>query len=153
MKPDKSPERQREIDTAFINVACDMSPLSRAKRNKVGAVLVNHNHRIISTGINGTPTGFDNVCEVDDVTLPWVLHAEMNALAELMTSANHVDPDRGATMYQTLSPCIECAKLMLRAGVRRVVYLHEYRQTDGIDLLRKANVTVERYEPDEHPAE
>ncbi len=94
---------------------------------------------IISDGYNGTPSGFDNNCEQDDKTLPHVLHAEANAITKVAKSNNSSD---GATMYITASPCIECAKLIIQAGIRRVVYSDEYRSTEGIDLLRLAKIEV-----------
>ena len=96
---------------------------------------------IISDGYNGTPSGFPNVCEDDnDTTFPYVLHAEANAIAKVAQSNNSSD---GATLYVTASPCIECAKLIIQAGIKRVVYSEKYRLTDGIDLLERAGVKVE----------
>ncbi len=96
---------------------------------------------IISDGYNGTPSGFENVCEdAHGVTHPYVLHAEANAITKLARSGNNSDQ---ATLYVTASPCIECAKLIIQAGIRRVVYAEQYRLTDGIDLLRRAGVEVE----------
>ena len=102
--------------------------------------------RIISDGYNGTPSGFENVCEDDNnVTKPYVLHAEANAITKIARSNNNSE---GATLYVTASPCIECAKLIIQAGIKRVVYGEKYRLTDGIDLLERAGVTVE-YLPNE----
>ena len=98
-------------------------------------------HMIISDGYNGTPSGFENICEENDVTKPYVLHAEANAITKVAKS-NNSSP--GATMYITASPCIECAKLIIQAGIRRVVYSEEYRNTDGIDLLKRAGIDVVR---------
>ena len=99
------------------------------------------NQRIISDGYNGTPSGFENVCEDNNnVTKPYVLHAEANAITKIARSGNNSD---GATLYVTDSPCIECAKLIIQAGIKRVVYGREYRLTDGADLLRRAGITVE----------
>ena len=96
---------------------------------------------IISDGYNGTPSGFENVCETEDgVTKPYVLHAEANAITKIARSGNNSD---GATLYVTDSPCIECSKLIIQAGIKRVVYGREYRLTDGIDLLKKAGITIE----------
>ena len=113
---------------------------SYCKRRQVGALLVK-DKTIISDGYNGTPSGFPNVCEDDnDTTFPYVLHAEANAIAKVAQSNNSSD---GATLYVTASPCIECAKLIIQAGIKRVVYSEKYRLTDGIDLLERAGVKVE----------
>ena len=99
---------------------------------------------IISDGYNGTPSGFENQCEDENgVTKPYVLHAEANAITKVAKSGNSSE---GATLYVTASPCIECSKLIIQAGIKRVVYRDEYRLTDGIDLLRKAGVIVEKQE-------
>lgn len=114
---------------------------SYCKRRQVGALLVKDN-MIISDGYNGTPSGFENVCEDENgVTKPYVLHAEANAISKIAKSGNNSD---GATLYVTASPCIECSKLIIQAGIRRVVYRDEYRLTDGVDLLRRAGIEVER---------
>lgn len=114
---------------------------SYCKRRQVGALLV-RDRMIISDGYNGTPSGFENVCEDENgVTKPYVLHAEANAISKVAKSGNSSD---GATLFVTASPCVECAKLIIQAGIKRVVYLDEYRLTDGIDLLRRAGVEVER---------
>lgn len=94
---------------------------------------------IISDGYNGTPSGFENVCEENDVTKPYVLHAEANAITKVAKSNNSSD---GATMYITASPCIECAKLIIQAGIKRVVFSEEYRKDDGIELLKRAGIEV-----------
>lgn len=97
---------------------------------------------IISDGYNGTPSGFENICEDENgVTKPYVLHAEANAITKVAKSGNS---SLGATLYVTASPCIECSKLIIQAGIKRVVYKDEYRLTDGVDLLRKAGITVEK---------
>lgn len=98
---------------------------------------------IISDGYNGTPSGFENVCEDGDVTKPYVLHAEANAITKVAKSNNS---SSGATMYITASPCIECAKLIIQAGISRVVYSDDYRNTDGIELLRRAGIAVDKVE-------
>ena len=114
---------------------------SYCKRRQVGALLVK-DRMIISDGYNGTPAGFENNCEdADGVTRPYVLHAEANAITKVAKSGNS---SSGATLYVTTAPCLECAKLIIQAGVRRVVYRDEYRLTDGIDLLRTAGVEVEQ---------
>ena len=101
---------------------------------------------IISDGYNGTPSGFENVCEENNVTKPYVLHAEANAITKLARSSNNSE---GSTLYVTASPCIECSKLIIQSGIKRVVYAEKYRLTDGIDLLERAGVKVEYMNPDE----
>jgi dCMP deaminase len=107
-------------------------------RRQVGALIVK-DKMIISDGYNGTPSGFENICEEDGVTKPYVLHAEANAITKLARSSNNSD---GATIYITASPCIECAKLIIQAGIKRVVYGEKYRLTDGIELLQRAGIEV-----------
>ena len=112
----------------------------------MGALIVK-NQRIISDGYNGTPAGFENICEDENnVTKPYVLHAEANAITKIARSNNSSE---GATLYVTASPCIECAKLIIQAGIKRVVYSEKYRLEDGLDLLRKANIEVEYINPKE----
>lgn len=113
---------------------------SYCKRRQVGALLVK-DRMIISDGYNGTPSGFENVCEENGVTKPYVLHAEANAITKVAKSGNSSE---GATLYVTASPCLECSKLIIQAGIKRVVYRDEYRLTDGVDLLRRAGVEVEK---------
>ena len=113
---------------------------SYCKRRKVGALLVK-DRMIISDGYNGTPSGFENICEEDGVTKPYVLHAEVNAITKVAKSGNSSE---GATLYVTASPCMECSKLIIQSGIKRVVYRDEYRITDGIDLLRRAGIEVEK---------
>ncbi len=113
---------------------------SYCERRKVGALVVK-DKMIISDGYNGTPSGFENVCEDEsNVTKPYVLHAEANAITKIARSNNNSE---GATLYVTASPCIECAKLIIQAGIKRVVYGEKYRLTDGIDLLERAGIIVE----------
>ena len=122
---------------------------SYCKRRQVGALVVK-NKAIISDGYNGTPSGFENICEDDNnVTKPYVLHAEANAITKLARSHNSSD---GATLYVTASPCIECAKLIIQAGIKRVVYSEHYRLEDGINLLHRANIKVEYINPDDPTA-
>ena len=111
---------------------------SYCQRRKVGALIVK-DKMIISDGYNGTPAGFENVCEDDEsgLTKPYVLHAEANAITKIARSGNCSD---GATLYVTTSPCIECSKLIIQAGIKRVVYREKYRVTDGLDLLGRAGV-------------
>lgn len=116
---------------------------SYCTRRQVGAILVK-DRMVISDGYNGTPSGFENVCEDDNgVTKPYVLHAEANAITKVAKSSNS---SLGATLYITDSPCLECAKLIIQAGIVRVVYSNEYRISDGVDLLRRAGVRVEKFE-------
>jgi dCMP deaminase len=133
-------KKQQEFDKRYARMALVWAENSYCTRRKVGALVVK-DRMIISDGYNGTPTGFENICEDDNNTSkPYVLHAEANAITKLAKSANSSD---GATMYVTASPCIECAKLIIQAGIKRVVYTEKYRLTDGIDLLERAGVTVD----------
>lgn len=114
---------------------------SYCKRRKVGALIVK-DRMIISDGYNGTPSGFENICEDETgVTKPYVLHAEANAISKIAQSGNN---SKGATLYVTASPCMECAKLIIQSGIKRVVYRDAYRITDGIDLLVRAGIKVEQ---------
>ena len=134
-----NPDKQKKIDYRYIRMARIWAENSFCKRRQVGGLLVK-DKTIISDGYNGTPSGFPNVCEDDnDTTFPYVLHAEANAIAKVAQSNNSSD---GATLYVTASPCIECAKLIIQAGIKRVVYSEKYRLTDGIDLLERAGVKV-----------
>lgn len=139
-------QKQYKLDGRYIRMARIWAENSYCKRRQVGAIVVK-NKMIISDGYNGTPSGFENVCEDDsNVTKPYVLHAEANAITKLSRSHNSSD---GATMYVTASPCIECAKLIIQAGIKRVVYSEKYRLEDGINLLKRANIEVEYLNPDE----
>ena len=130
-----------KFDERYIEMAAVWAKNSYCKRRQVGALLVK-DKMIISDGYNGTPSGFENVCEVvNGVTKPYVLHAEANAITKVAKSGNS---SCGATLYVTASPCIECSKLIIQAGIKRVVYRDEYRLTDGIDLLRRAGIEVEK---------
>jgi dCMP deaminase len=132
-----------KYDLACLQTAQVWASLSSANRKKVGAVVWKDNS-IIGIGYNGTPSGFPNICEtIEGLTKPEVLHAESNALAKVACSTNS---SIGATMYITCSPCVECAKLIIQCGIKRVVYLELYRDAAGIELLRKANVEVEHGE-------
>ncbi len=136
-------EKQRKFDLRYLQMARIWARNSYCQRRQVGALVVKQG-MIISDGYNGTPSGFENVCEDDNgITKPYVLHAEANAITKLARSSNNSD---GATIYITASPCIECAKLIIQAGIRRVVYGEQYRLTDGIDLLRRAGIDVEYLE-------
>lgn len=131
--------KQTLLDRRYLRMALVWSENSYCQRRKVGALVVK-DKMIISDGYNGTPSGFENVCEDDqNVTKPYVLHAEANAITKLARSGNSSE---GSTMYITASPCIECAKLIIQAGVKRVVYGEQYRLSDGIDLLKRAGIEV-----------
>ncbi|MBQ6763142.1 MAG: dCMP deaminase family protein [Bacteroidales bacterium] len=129
-----------KFDHSYLEMAEIWAQNSYCKRRKVGALLVK-DRMIISDGYNGTPSGFENVCEEDGVTKPYVLHAEANAITKVAKSGNSSD---GATLYVTASPCLECSKLIIQSGIKRVVYRDEYRLTDGVDLLRRAGIEVEK---------
>ena len=131
--------KQYKLDERYLRMARIWAENSYCQRRQVGALVVK-DKMIISDGYNGTPTGFENVCEDENnVSKPYVLHAEANAITKLARSSNNSD---GATIYITASPCIECAKLIIQAGIRRVVYGEKYRLTDGIDLLQRAGIEV-----------
>jgi dCMP deaminase len=132
-------DKNRVLDSRYLRMARIWSENSYCRRRKVGALIVK-DKMIISDGYNGTPSGFPNICEDgDDVTFPYVLHAEANAITKVARSNNSSE---GSTLYVTASPCMECAKLIIQAGIRRVVFSDLYRITDGIDLLRKAGVDI-----------
>ena len=135
-----SEDKQLTLDKRYIRMALIWAENSYCKRRKVGALIVKEK-MIISDGYNGTPAGFENVCEYEnDRTYPYVLHAEANAITKVARSNNSSD---GATLYVTSSPCIECAKLIIQSGIRRVVFSEYYRLNDGIDLLKKAGIEVD----------
>ena len=132
--------KQSLLDYRYLRMARIWAENSYCRRRQVGALVV-QDTMIISDGYNGTPSGFENICEDESgTTFPYVLHAEANAITKLARSSNNSD---GATLYVTASPCIECSKLIIQAGIRRVVYAEKYRLTDGVDLLEKAGVKVE----------
>ena len=132
-------KKQRDLDLRYLRMAGIWAENSYCQRRQVGALIVK-NKMIISDGYNGTPSGFENVCEDENgLTKPYVLHAEANAITKIARSGNNSD---GATLYVTDSPCIECAKLIIQAGIRRVVFARQYRLTDGIELMRRANIEV-----------
>ena len=134
-------DKQQKRDHLYMKMARTWAENSYCVRRKVGALMVNH-QMIISDGFNGTPSGFENICEDENgVTKPYVLHAEANAITKVAKSGNN---SRGATLYVTASPCLECSKLIIQAGITRVVYRDEYRLTDGVDLLRRAGIEVEK---------
>ena len=131
--------KQLELDKRYIRMANIWAENSYCIRRQVGALIVK-DKMIISDGYNGTPSGFENVCEDEhDVTKPYVLHAEANAITKVARSNNSSE---GATLYVTSSPCIECAKLIIQAGIKRVVYSEKYRLEDGINLLKRAKIKV-----------
>lgn len=131
-------EKQRQLDERYLRMAQIWSENSYCLRRKVGALIVRDN-MIISDGFNGTPSGFPNVCEENNVTFPYVLHAEANAITKVARSNNSSE---GATLYVTASPCMECSKLIIQAGIKRVVFSDLYRIQDGLDLLRRAGIEV-----------
>ncbi len=131
--------KQEILDRRYMRMAAIWAENSYCNRRKVGVLIVK-NQMIISDGYNGTPAGFENVCEDENgLTKPYVLHAEANAITKIARSNNSSE---GATLYVTASPCIECAKLIIQAGIRRVVYAEKYRLEDGIELLKRANIEV-----------
>lgn len=141
----KEEEKQLLLDLRYLRMARIWAENSYCQRRKVGALVVK-NKMIISDGYNGTPSGFDNVCEdATNVTHPYVLHAEANAITKLARSSNNSE---GATLYVTASPCIECSKLIIQAGIKRVVYGEHYRLEDGLTLLKRAGIEVIYLNPD-----
>ncbi len=142
----ESNEKQKRFDLRYLRMARIWAENSYCVRRQVGALVVKEG-MIISDGYNGTPSGFENVCEDENnVTKPYVLHAEANAITKLARSSNNSD---GSTIYITASPCIECAKLIIQAGIKRVVYGEKYRLTDGVDLLERAGIEVIYLNPDD----
>jgi len=133
-------EKQRQLDIRYMRMARIWAENSYCVRRKVGALIVK-DKMIISDGYNGTPSGFENVCEdeLTGKTKPYVLHAEANAITKVAKSSNSSE---GATLYVTASPCIECAKLIIQSGIRRVVYCDPYHSNDGIDLLKRVGIEV-----------
>lgn len=132
-------DKQQLLDERYLRMARIWAENSYCKRRQVGALVVK-NKMIISDGYNGTPAGFENICEDQDgLTFPYVLHAEANAITKLAVSHNS---SKGATLYVTTAPCIECSKLIIQSGIVRVVYLDKYRVEDGIKLLSKAGIEV-----------
>ena len=137
MNFDQKDIKQETLDRRYLRMAAIWAENSYCKRRKVGAIIVK-NQMIISDGYNGTPSGFENICEDENgVTKPYVLHAEAKAITKVARSSNSSD---GATLYVTTSPCIECSKLIIQAGIKRVVFNELYRMHDGINLLKRAGV-------------
>lgn len=137
--------KQHKYDSAYLQMAATWGELSYCKRKQVGALIVK-DRMIISDGYNGTPTGFENVCEDENYDTKWyVLHAEANAILKVAGSTQSC---KGATLYITLSPCKECSKLIHQSGIVRVVYAKAYKDTSGVDFLKKAGVTVTHLPPE-----
>ena len=139
--------KQTVLDLRYLRMARIWAENSYCVRRKVGALVVK-DKMIISDGYTGTPSGFETVCEDDNnVTKPYVLHAEANAITKLARSSNNSD---GSTLYVTAAPCIECSKLIIQSGIKRVVYGEKYRLEEGIELLRKANIEVIYLNPEQN---
>lgn len=139
-------KKQKMLDLRYLRMAKIWAENSYCRRRQVGALVVK-DKMIISDGFNGTPSGFENECEDQtNVTKPYVLHAEANAITKLARSSNNSD---GSTLYVTAAPCIECSKLIIQAGIKRVVYAEKYRLEDGPNLLRRAGIEVIYLNPDE----
>jgi Deoxycytidylate deaminase len=135
-------EKQNKFDRSYLEMAGVWAKNSYCQRRQVGAILVK-NRMIISDGYNGTPSGFENVCEDENgLTKAYVLHAEANAITKVAKSSNSSD---GATLYVTAAPCLECSKLIIQAGIKRVVYRDDYRIMDGVELLKRAGIEVVKY--------
>ena len=146
----KTTEKQLLLDLRYLRMARIWAKNSYCKRRQVGALVVK-DKMIISDGYNGTPSGFENICEDENnLTKPYVLHAEANAITKIARSSKNSDR---ATLYVTAAPCLECSKLIIQAGIKRVVYGEAYRLEDGINLLRRANIEVIYLNPDEYEAE
>lgn len=138
---DNLSDKQHTLDERYLRMAKIWAENSYCRRRQVGAIIVK-DKMIISDGFNGTPSGFENICEDEnDSTKPYVLHAEANAITKVARSSNSSD---GATLYVTTSPCIECSKLIIQSGIKRVVFNEPYRMHDGIDLLERAGIECVR---------
>lgn len=137
------PQKKLKYDKAYLRIAKEWGQLSYCKRKQVGAIIVK-DRMIISDGYNGTPSGFENCCEDDENLTKWyVLHAEANAILKVARSTQSCE---GATLYITLSPCKDCSKLIHQSGIKRVVFHEQYKDTSGVDFLKKAGVEVELLE-------
>ncbi|MBP8776803.1 MAG: dCMP deaminase family protein [Bacteroidaceae bacterium] len=135
----ESKTKQEALDMRYMRMAQIWAENSYCERRKVGALIVK-NKMIISDGYNGTPSGFENICEDEhQLTKPYVLHAEANAITKIARSNNSSE---GSTLYVTASPCIECAKLIIQAGIKRVIYGERYRLEEGLNLLERAGIEV-----------
>lgn len=136
---DSNNEKQAKQDKLYLEMAHVWAKNSYCKRRQVGALIVKEK-MIISDGYNGTPSGFENICEDENsLTKPYVLHAEANAITKVAKSNNSSD---NATLYVTTSPCVECSKLIIQAGIKRVVFTEKYRVEDGLSLLERANIEI-----------
>ena len=136
-------DKQNKVDRLYLKMAKIWAENSHCKRSQVGCLIVN-NRQIISDGYNGTPSGFSNQCEdCDNNTLPTVLHAEANAITKIAKSTNSAE---GSTLYVTLSPCFDCAKLIIQAGIKRIVYSEVYRKTDSFKLFEEAGIEIKQIE-------
>jgi dCMP deaminase len=133
--------KQKKLDSVYLNIAKEISTLSHCQRAKVGAVIVKDGN-IVSFGYNGTPSSMDNCCEDGNTTISEVIHAEMNAILKAAKSGYSVN---GSTLYLTLSPCKECSKLILQSGIKRVLYLEEYRDVSGIEFLKNF-ISIKKYD-------
>ena len=138
----ENPSKPKRYEQLYLDIASRLSEMSHCERNKVGCILV-RDGRILSMGWNGMPSGFPNVCETQGQTKQEVIHAEENAIAKIACST---DSSVGATLYTTLAPCIECAKLIIQSKVGEVVYNNRYRFDSGVSLLEQAGVVVVSYE-------
>lgn len=138
--------KQRKYDIAYLKMAAEWAKLSYCKRKQVGALIVKE-RMIISDGYNGTPSGFENICEDEEGYTKWyVLHAEANAILKVASSTHNC---KDATLYITLSPCRECSKLIHQSGIKRVVYIHDYSDRSGIEFLNKAGVETQQISVEE----
>ncbi|PLX01484.1 MAG: CMP deaminase [Marinilabiliales bacterium] len=134
-------EKQLQIDIRYLKMAQIWASNSYCKRRQVGALIVK-DKMIVSDGYNGTPSGFENNCEDDNfLTKAYVLHAEANAITKMAKTSHHNSD--GATLYVTTSPCLECSKLIIQAGIHRVVFSEQYHNNDGPELLKRAGIKVE----------
>lgn len=149
----RSSDRQYEYDKTYMKMALAMGSLSYAQRRKVGCIIVSKDDQVISQGYNGTPSGWDNCCETMDpitkrlVTVPECLHAETNAITKC---AKFLTSTQDSTMYVTLSPCFDCAKLIVQSGIKRVVFYEVYRNLDGIKFLSKYGIKIEQINMDDN---
>ncbi|GEM51051.1 dCMP deaminase family protein [Empedobacter brevis] len=143
---EKNLEKQLRYDKAYLKMAFEWANLSYCERKKVGAIIVK-NRMIISDGYNGTPSGFENKCEDEEGNTKWhVLHAEANAILKCATSTQSAE---GSTLYITLSPCTDCSKLILQAGIKRIVYIQQYKDLSGLEFLEKAGITIQHITEEE----
>ncbi len=134
-------DKQRKYDIAYLRMACEWAKLSYCKRRQVGALIVK-DRMIISDGYNGTPSGFENICEDEEGLTKWyVLHAEANAILKVAGSTHSC---WGATLYLTMSPCKDCSKLIHQAGIKRLVYIQGYKDDSGLRFLEKAGVDIQQ---------